>query len=334
MGKPFISIIIPIYNVEDYLDECLISIANQTDTNFIALLVDDGSKDSSAAIAQSYVDKYPYLFQLHTKLNGGLSDARNFGIELVETEYVMFVDSDDVIDTETIEHISMQLSKTDSDILCFGMTEINETGQHIRDIPPVAGSHNLTNLISSPRLLINALPNACNKVFKTNLFLQNNIRFPKGLWYEDLATTPKLLYVAKSINFSDKFLYHYRTRDGSITQTISPKVLDMLKVLTTLESYFAVTKNQSINSSLQTLKLNMLMKTLVRVGAIDDKAQLQSMLDQIQQFIETNMPATLNIIQTRGQAVYKFTLLLAKFKLNKLLISFIKICLKRGLVRA
>ena len=331
MGKPLISIIVPIYNVEAFLDECLASIANQTNKSFIALLINDGSTDNSLTIAQRYVNNHPELFKLYTKENGGLSDARNYGITEVGSDYVMFVDSDDIIALDTIEQLSNAINSSPADILCFGMTEISESGKHIRNISPTIGSLNPTSLRSSPALMVEALPNACNKVIKTSLFTSNNLKFPEGLWYEDLATTPKLFDKANSVSFLNSYLYHYRTREGSITQTISPKIMDMIKVLKSLDDYFP--QHTHLSDVLATLKLNMLMKTLVRISASSDTVQQTEMIASIQCYMRSNMPNTLSILTINGKSIYKFTVILAALKLNKLLLGFLNICLKKGLVR-
>ena len=334
MGKPLISIIVPIYNVEAFLDECLASIASQTNKSFIALLINDGSTDNSLAIAESYVKKHPELFSLYSKENGGLSDARNYGINKAESNYVMFVDSDDIIALDTIEQLTTTLSTQDTDILCFGMTEISEDGRHIRNIPPTTGNVALTRLQQSPELIVEALPNACNKVFKTALFIENNIEFPKGLWYEDLATTPKLFDVARSINFLPNNLYHYRTREGSITQTISIKVLDMIKVLALLDNYFKKQNNNGLRQTLTLLKLNMVMKTLVRISASQDPIQQSAMLKSVQDYMVINMPKASGIVTINAKLIYKFTVALAALKFNKLLLTFLSLCIKKGLVKA
>ncbi|WP_448210853.1 glycosyltransferase family 2 protein [Colwellia sp. MEBiC06753] len=335
---PAITIIVPIYNVEAFLSECLDSIANQSQNNFSVLLINDGSTDNSVAIAEQYVEKSPALFTLLHKENGGLSDARNFGINHTKSDYVMFVDSDDLIASDTIEKVSNALLAEPSDILCFGMTEITESGQHIRNIPPTTGNIIATNLQRAPELLTQALPNACNKVIKTSIFTQHRITFPQGLWYEDLATTPKLFSCANTISFIEDNLYHYRTREGSITQTISPKILDMLTVLGNINNYFLKQKashmSPELRDKLTALSINMLMKTLVRITACKDQDLQHNMLKEVQAFMHSTMPPSFKLLQSNSKNVYKFTLFLTAIKMNKLVLSFLTFCLKKGLVRA
>lgn len=334
MDKPLISIIVPIYNVELYLDICLTSITKQSNHNFITLLINDGSTDNSQSIAECYVENHPELFTLYNKENGGLSDARNFGVAKANTEYVIFVDSDDIIALDTIKRLLNSLNEQPCDMLCFGMTEISESGEHIRNIPPTTGSLKSTNLAEHPELITQALPNACNKVIRTSLFTENAVSFPHGLWYEDLATIPKLFDLANSINFLPENLYHYRTREGSITQTISPKILDMITVLSSLDNYFDKKNNRQLDDALLTLKANMLMKTLVRIAACNDQQLQRQMIKQVQKHLKEQLPQPIKIMSLKAKPVYKFTLALTAFKLNSLLLKFLSICIKRGLISA
>lgn len=334
MANKSITIIVPVYNVEQYLAACLESLANQTCLNFSVLLVDDGSTDNSSTIATAYTDKSPNLFTYLNKENGGLSDARNFGINKVTSEYVMFVDSDDIIALNTVEVLNQSLQENDVDILCFGMTEISEQGVHIRDIPATTTSFASTSLNETPNVITSALPNACNKVIRTSLFIEHDISFPKGLWYEDLATIPKLYHVADTINFNSANLYHYRTRDGSITQTVNPKVLDMIKVLHELDNYFDRSSDNAISKALDTLTLNMLTKTLVRIASHNNAQEQRKMLLEVQGYLKNKKSDGYSVLSTSGKSAYKIIIWLTYAKLNRILLMFLKFCLKRGLVRA
>ncbi len=329
-----ITVIVPIYNVEKYLTACLDSLQQQTNQHFHVLLIDDGSTDNSTAIASSYAEKHPALFTYYKKPNGGLSDARNFGIDRSTTEHVMFVDSDDIIELNTIEVLNQSLQENDVDILCFGMTEISEQGVHIRDIPATTTSFSSTSLNETPNIITGALPNACNKVIRTSLFIEHDISFPKGLWYEDLATIPKLYHVADTINFNSANLYHYRTRDGSITQTVNPKVLDMIKVLQELDNYFDRSSDTATSKALDTLTLNMLTKTLVRIASHNNAQEQGKMLLEVQGYLKNKKSGGYSVFFTNGKSAYKIIIWLTYAKLNRILLMFLKFCLKRGLVRA
>lgn len=339
MKQLSISIVVPIYNVEDYLEQCLDSILAQTNSNYIALLVDDGSTDKSADIAKNYAVKYPNKFNYLKKENGGLSDARNYGLEQVKTEYVIFLDSDDYLANNTIEILSSSLAQKATDILCFGMVEVTDSAIFVRNIPAIAQSTlkpiEHTNLERSPNILTDALPNACNKCVKTSLFKENNIFFPKGLWYEDLATIPKLYSSAKNIQFIDNNLYYYRGRIGSITQTYTPKIMDMLDVLQSLTLFFEDKSNrENIKSSLIALNINMLMKTIVRICLCQDKQQQIFMTKQVKTFLKTCFPTPIKTIRnSKNKLVYKLINIAILLGFNRSIIFFIKLCLRTGLIK-
>jgi len=335
MPKPLISIIVPIYNVEQYLAQCLESLELQSCHDFVVLLVNDGSTDSSEDIAKQFVARNPNKFQLFNKINGGLSDARNFAIDKVTTEYMIFLDSDDYLTLDTIEVLSNSIKTSSADILCFGMVEVTETGKFTRNIPPASIKHSPTNLIESPNLLTTALPNACNKLMKTNLFTDNNLRFPKGLWYEDLATIPLLFSKSKKIEFIENNLYLYRNREGSITQTISPKIMDMLNVLNIINTYFHKKDiNIKLQRALTTLTVNMLMKTMVRIASSSDKAQQKNMQTQLKQFLKDNLTKpSHSIIGCDSKAIYKLINLAVLYGFNRPVITFINLCQKYGILR-
>lgn len=329
-----ISIIVPIYNVEKYLHQCLESIVNQTCDNFTTLLINDGSTDDSESIAKEFVSAHPEKFKLFNKENGGLSDARNFAIKKVVSNYVIFLDSDDYLTPDTIDILSNSIERSPVDILCFGMVEVTEQGSFVRNIPAITTKQTKTTLKETPDLLTQALPNACNKLIKTSLFVDNKITFPKGLWYEDLATIPKLFKQANTIDFIDNNLYLYRNRDGSITQTISPKILDMLTVLSLLKEHFkeeAPTSN--IQQALTNLTINMIMKTVVRIASCTDKNSQGEMLIALRTFIKQLSKPIKTIKNTKCKAIYKFICLAILFNINHPTILFIKACQKQGLIR-
>jgi len=334
MATNTISIIVPIYNVEKYLHQCLKSIVNQTCDNFTTILINDGSTDNSESIAKEFVSAHSGKFKLFNKKNGGLSDARNFALEKVMTEYVMFLDSDDYLTSDTIAVLSNSIKTSPDDVLCFSMVEVTEQGSFVRNIPAIATKQTKTTLKDTPDLLTQALPNACNKLIKTSLFVNNKIKFPKDLWYEDLATTPKLFNQANTIGFIDNNLYLYRNRKDSITQTISPKILDMLTVLSSLKDYFNenVLAN-NIQQALTNLTINMIVKTVVRIAGSTDKVSQNKMLIELRTFIKQLNKPVETIMKTKCKAIYKLLCLAILFNINRPTILFIKACQKQGIIR-
>lgn len=224
-----LSIIVPIYNVEQYVSKCIESLLDQDYKDYQILLINDGSTDSSEEICLKYAKKYKKRIKVYTKENGGLSSARNYGMEKAESEYVFFVDGDDYIKPNCLSKMMKKIA--DKDILVFNYLNVyndhtelfNTFDKSIKDI--------------KKRYLVGS-PSACNKVFKLSLFKDNNITFPYKLYYEDLATIPALCYYAKKIAFDSNAYYCYLQREGSIMhqQKYNPKLEDIFKSLEIVES--------------------------------------------------------------------------------------------------
>lgn len=221
-----LSLIIPIYNVEDYVEECLQSVVDSMGTlpNIQIILVDDGSKDKSGEIAQRYANDYAD-FHYVSKENGGLSDARNYGLNYVKYNYVSFIDSDDYIADNYFSEV-FEAIQSEPDMIIFDWMDIGENNYQ-----------NLVNGLELPDSLWTIQPSAWNKVYKKVLF--NEVKFPKGKIYEDVGTTYKLLYHVKDFVYIKKPLYFYRkNRAGSILSTISPKINDIYDVLADTYSFY------------------------------------------------------------------------------------------------
>lgn len=221
-----LSVIIPIYNVENYIDQCLQSVVNSMGSfsNIQIILVDDGSKDQSREIAQSFVNQYAN-FHYVSKVNGGLSDARNYGFQYVIYNYVTFLDSDDYIDESYFSEVFEAL-QSQPDMIIFDWMDV--------------GENNYTNIVKGmdfPDYLWTVQPSAWNKVYKTSLF--SEVKFPKGKIYEDVGTIYKLLWYVNKYIYINKPLYKYRkNREGSILTTISPKINDIYDVLQDTYSFY------------------------------------------------------------------------------------------------
>jgi len=210
-----ISVIVPIYNVEKYLEKCLTSIINQTYKNLEIILIDDGSKDNSGKIADNFDKKDSRIKVIH-KENGGLSSARNIGIENASGEYIGFVDSDDYIKEDMFEVLSNLIIKYKSDISIVSFYEI-ENGkiierQYTNEIIKMNKLDGIKQILFDEKI-----PNyAWNKLYKKELF--DNIRYPEGKKFEDISTAYKLVENAKNIVFKDVAEYYYVRREDSITK--------------------------------------------------------------------------------------------------------------------
>lgn len=215
-----ISIIVPIYKVEKYLDRCINSILNQTFTDFELILVDDGSPDRCGDICDEYAKKDKRIKVIH-KENGGLSDARNSGLDVATGKFVAFIDSDDFIHKDMYMILYNAIIDSKSDIsqckfkYFFKEDELNKN--IIND-----GNYKIYNNIDAIEEVIenkNLNVNVWNKLYKKELF--NDIRFPKGKIHEDEFVTYKVFYKASSISFVDKELYYYFSNDLGIMKNIN-----------------------------------------------------------------------------------------------------------------
>ena len=221
---PKVSIIVPVYNVEEYLEKCLDSLVNQTLKDIEIIIVNDGSPDNSQKIIDEYQSKYKNI-KSYQKTNGGLSDARNYGINKASGEYLAFIDSDDYIKTDMIEKMYQKAKNEKLDIVVCNSIEI-----YPNDIS-IEKKSNLNYSADSIKNYLISPPMACTRLYKKELF--KNISFKKNIFYEDLELTPKLVNYTKNIGFIDEGLYYYYQRTGSIMKQteFNNKLLDIFGVL-------------------------------------------------------------------------------------------------------
>ncbi len=216
MKKIKVSIIVPVYNVEEYLARCLDSLVNQSLKDIEIIVVNDGSPDNSQKIIDDYCKKYKNV-KSFIKENGGLSDARNFGIEKAQGEYIAFLDSDDYVTTDMYMEMYNKAISGDFDMV---VCDLN----YVYDDKIIKASCNVkkdTNNIKD--VMLNIYPAAWNKIFKRNL-MDKGIRFKKGVWFEDVEFIYRLLPYINTIGVVHKTFNQYVQREGSITNTINKKL--------------------------------------------------------------------------------------------------------------
>ena len=216
--KNIVSIIVPVYNVEAYLDKCLDSLVNQTYSNIEIILVDDGSTDSSSQKCDNWRKKDKRIKVVH-KENGGLSDARNKGISVSTGEYICFVDSDDYIDSKYVELLYNAIMKNKTNISQCGIKYVDDAGKDMNDV-----GYNKDICLSGIEMLQDVYNGhyvenvvAWNRLYKREMI--DNFLFPKGRIHEDEYTTYKLLYFEKKVSIVKEKLYYYRQSNNSITRS-------------------------------------------------------------------------------------------------------------------
>ncbi len=222
MEEKLLSIILPVYGVEKYIGECLESIRVQLTDDCEVIMMDDGSKDNSYLTCLEY-EKMDNRFHYYKKENGGLSDARNKAVPLAKGKYIYFVDSDDYIVSDALENI-LEALKKDPDCIVFDVLYFWEDSDQKKVVPGIypIGEGIFSNLLS-------AAPSAWNKVFKKETYLK--YPYPYQKYYEDIATTPKLLTECSDIIYINKPLYCYRQREGSIIHSYNQKCFDIFEDL-------------------------------------------------------------------------------------------------------
>lgn len=227
--QPLISIIIPVFNVEKYLDRCIISIINQTYSKIEIVLVDDGSTDASGKICDKYSMLDRRISVVH-KENGGLSDARNAGLERIHGQWVCFVDSDDWVTDNYIELLFSLVESTHSEIAIGTYDLVKEYEKDKTKKYEVGHTVILSNFEAMKRLLYQKgfTTSACAKLYNARLFTE--IRFPKGKLYEDVETIYKVIKNAGTVVYTDTILYHYFQRKTGIVRTVfNPQKMDYVE---------------------------------------------------------------------------------------------------------
>ena len=231
--NPLIGVVIPVYNVENYLRKCIDSVLSQTYKNFEAILVDDGSNDNSGKICDEYASKDLRIKVFHKK-NGGLSDARNYGVERSSADFITFIDSDDYVTEDYIEHLWYLMDKYNSDASCAMIKMVNDD-QMFSLKNDSASAITLDAGQSIERICCTSFA-AVGRLYKKKSLLKH--KFPVGKLYEDIATVYKLICECNKVTFSDKQIYFWVQRDGSITHSgINESQLDIFWALDALYDY-------------------------------------------------------------------------------------------------
>ena len=214
-----VSVIVPVYNVEQYLESCIESILLQSFTDFELILIDDGSSDNCGLICDQYSEIDSRIKVLH-KTNGGLSSARNAGLDIASGELVTFVDSDDVIHPQMIEKMLAILEETNADIVSTGLKTFRSDSPFILDVGDINYQVLMRNEFIDqlyPENFGKISVSACGKIYRMKLF--DSIRFPEGLIYEDLHIYLNVLMNCKIITVTDTYLYFNYVNPASITRS-------------------------------------------------------------------------------------------------------------------
>ena len=300
------SIIIPVYNVEMYISKCIESVKGQTLTDFECLIIDDGTKDKSIEKAIEAIGN-DERFKIYHKTNGGLSDARNYGIDKATGEYLFFLDSDDYIGNTLLEDTYNMAKKCDSDIVCFDMMYVYDNDEE--KISSGADFECKSYKDDKSVIFINNSSN--NKIYRRSFM--SDKRFIKGMWYEDLAVIPVWLSKANNVSHVGKPLYYYLQREGSISHSADPRIFDIYKALNIIK--------EELHTDLTDLYLdNCLIMTTLRIRDIEDKNMRIDFYYKHVDYLDNDCPKWYDAIKDKDYNIkQKIVFFLLKHRMIKLL---------------
>lgn len=307
--EPLLSVIIPVYNVKDYIQECLDSILSQTYKNLDIILIDDGSSDGSGSICEEYAKNNECIRAIHKK-NGGLSSSRNAGLEIVRGDYVTFVDSDDIIIGKDVFSSIMTVFREDEklDVVQYDVIHKYTSPEEHTRVYPFKTYKNKVEILDG-YLSQHIHVSCCDKVFKSSIF--KDIRFPEKEISEDIAIIPQIIDKVNRLKTSNIGYYGYRYREGSITNSILP----FNKICSILNSYSKYLKYSMLYSEVR----QKAMMTYVRV--------FWSYLSEVRK----NYPGELNEICSRSFFIRlkfkEWRKLIINLTFKEKLCSFILCCL-------
>ena len=226
---PKVSVIVPIYNVEKYLEKCINSLLSQTLEDIQIILVNDGSKDNSGNIAREYEKNNKNRIIYVEKENGGLSDARNYGLKYATGDFIAFLDSDDYIEKNAYEEMYNKAIEENADYVeCDFIWEFPNKIRVDKQYP----YKNKKEMLSFVRVV------AWNKLIKRQLIIDNNLEFPKGLRYEDVEFTYKLIPFVNRFAYVDKPFIHYVQREDSIANVQNERTAEIFTVLDNVIEFY------------------------------------------------------------------------------------------------
>lgn len=280
---PKVSVIVPIYNVEKYLEKCINSLLSQTLEDIQIILVNDGSKDNSGNIAKEYEKNNKNRIIYVEKENGGLSDARNYGLKYATGDFIAFLDSDDYIEKNAYEEMFNKAIEENADYVeCDFIWEFPNKIRVDKQYP----YKNKKEMLSFVRVV------AWNKLIKRQLITDNNLEFPKGLRYEDVEFTYKLIPFINKFTYVDKPFIHYVQREGSIANVQNERTAEIFTVLDNVIEFYK--KNNIYEEYRDELEYNyaryLLCSSLKRMCKIKDKTIREKLLTESWERLNSNFP--------------------------------------------
>ena len=287
MNKYKISVIIPVYGVEKYIDKCLNSLVKQSLKEIEIIVVNDGTKDNSQEIIDKYVKKYPDKVKSFIKENGGQGSARNYGLEKANGEYIGYVDGDDFIEKDMYKKLYNKAKELNYDIVVCGNYNVSEDYK-TRNIDVFINNYNtdLENILFGKMAV-------WNKIYKKDILINNKLEFKQKVWYEDLAFTLKAIINSNSYAFVDEPLYDYLRREGSTMNNSNVKRnLEILEAFDDILLYIKQNKKEEYLNKIEFLAIDHIyISAIVRVlRAKADNNIKKETIDRLINYMSENFP--------------------------------------------
>ena len=317
---PKVSVIVPFYNVEGYIEKCLETLVNQTLQEIEIILVNDGSKDRSVNIVKKFQSSYPEKIVYLEKENGGLSDARNYAIPHAKGEYIAFLDSDDYVEKDMYQKMYELAVKENSDMVeCdFYWEYPNKTRKDVGEI-----YHGSNEMIEKIRVV------AWNKLIKKEILEDTKIQFPKGYRYEDVEFTYKLIPYIKNVSFLKEACIHYIQREGSISNSQNERTKEIFDVLEhVLQYYKEIDIYEKYKTELEYIYIRYAFcSSLRRISKIQDETIQENLLTLTWNNVQEKFPnwKQNSILKTKfnSKNIYMRTINKFTFKMYATILSLI-----------
>lgn len=293
-----VSIIVPVYNVELYLGKCLLSLVNQTLQEIEILVVNDGSKDGSQTIIEKFQQEYPDKIFGFIKENGGLSDARNFGIDRAKGHFLGFVDSDDYVSPTMFEEMYTLAMKHQAQMAICNLQKVDENGNVTQKLTQLPNFPDKIELDKNLSVFSDLSYFACNKIFSKELFLHK--RFKKGVHFEDIELIPQLLLDCQVLAVTPNYHYQYLERQDSISKSHTMNGLDILSAVKTVTNTYVESRFSKNKVAIKNFQiLEGVYTFLAYLAFVKEENVYNKMSDELDLFMKSNGLTIKDILQYR-----------------------------------
>lgn len=311
--NPLVSIIVPVYNVEKYLEKCITSILKQTYLNLEVILVDDGSSDASPALCDDYEKKDSRVKVIH-KLNGGLSSARNSGLDICNGDYICFIDSDDWIHPDTIRNCIEVFEIKEIDIVCIAGQKVSENGFVEKCFSYYSSGTILDSKQVVKKILLDEIGSqAVQGIYRSSCW--KAVRFPLNQLYEDIPTVYRAFNNARKIYFIDEMFYFYRVNMNSISYSSNPRKNYHIFLGFLDHYYFSKNNYPAISGKCCAIAAHYALTTLCRNW---NKSTIDSEIEkEIMSFLDSNKKTILKNLD--AMPVSRRIVMIAYYNMRKLL---------------